>query len=509
MKNKNFVKIILSIFFVFTAALALGAVTTAAKTEEYKVNVDEGAGNYVFYITWENTENSPSVVLTSPGGTVYTADNAPQVTVGEGELTFWFESAEEGTWNVEITGENLGTLTLDAGEVPGKMEITSFDISLSGENAIASWNVTDSAENIEVEIWAAADKVNYGGERVERWSSIEPSASEEFSIRSLDSGDYYFYIKVIGEDGIFNCRYFDERISWREDGIPAKLENVKAYMVDDELWAEWSIPEDCEDFRVMVFDKETGESLFDEVVSETPLWSTAVSQEITSFEVAVAALDGNETGDFEWLTVSPGDFLDVTVTFPEGLIINVPEVNVQVDCSNAYTVSAAINYEMLMEAQAAPGTFTVRMDEGDNQITFYIIDSAGNIKTFGKDYSVDVTAPQLSIMKDLDGLSTDEQTVYLEGHTEQGAVLTLNGDVVTTQNGYFSIPVTLSAGNNKIELISTDTAGNSAYYSADVYQPPVQNNFTLWIVCAAVFVILAVLYLAVFLKGRKKKNEKV
>lgn len=102
---------------------------------------------------------------------------------------------------------------------------------------------------------------------------------------------------------------------------------------------------------------------------------------------------------------------------------------------------------MLVEGSSQSGNYRVDMEEGDNRLSFYVTDSLGNIRTFGKDVHVDVTAPQLSVLRDLNGQSTSENHVFLEGHTEGGAVLTLNGKTVDTQNGYFSIP--LSPGRGK------------------------------------------------------------
>lgn len=107
----------------------------------------------------------------------------------------------------------------------------------------------------------------------------------------------------------------------------------------------------------------------------------------------------------------------MTVTFPEGEAVNTKTVYVQVAFTGDYTVSAALNGEMLAQDSDKAGDYRVDMDEGDNRLSFYVADTAGNIRSFGKDLHVDVTPPQLSILEDLNGQSTAESHVYLEGHT--------------------------------------------------------------------------------------------
>lgn len=146
------------------------------------------------------------------------------------------------------------------------------------------------------------------------------------------------------------------------------------------------------------------------------------------------------------------------------------------------------------------------MDEGDNRLSFYVADTAGNIRSFGKDLHVDVTPPQLSILEDLNGQSTAESHVYLEGHTEGGAALTLNGKPVETKNGYFSVRCSLSVGKNRLELLATDAAGNQASYSAVVERPWFSAQILLWVLCIAVAAALLVIYGVLFIRARRRKK---
>ena len=158
-------RIAASLFLAVVFLLAL-VPAVSAKTGEYEIRLNEAKENYVFSIQWENSEKQADVTITSPSGKRYTLDNMPQADAGEGERMFWFATAEAGTWKVTITGEGLGKVTLDSGVMPGRMDIASFHVQLSGEKGIASWDIRDSEETLRLEIWAAPDPVNYGGQRI-------------------------------------------------------------------------------------------------------------------------------------------------------------------------------------------------------------------------------------------------------------------------------------------------------------------------------------------------------
>ena len=61
-------------------------------------------------IRWENTQHAATVSITSPSGTKYTDnENADLLIVNSyGEKVFELPTAEAGTWELEITGEDLG-----------------------------------------------------------------------------------------------------------------------------------------------------------------------------------------------------------------------------------------------------------------------------------------------------------------------------------------------------------------------------------------------------------------
>ena len=495
-----------SLFLAAVLLAVLLPLSALAKTKEYEIRLNEPKENYVFSVLWDNTDKQADVVITSPSGKTYSLDNMPQAQAGEGELLFWFASAEKGTWKVKITGEGLGTVTLDSGVMPGRMNIVSFTAQVAGDKGTASWNIQDSEEDLTLEIWAAPDPVNYGGKRL---ASVRGKASGqcEFSLSALESGDYYLYLKAIGSGGIFACRYGDGPVPWRSADALPKLSGVKARMLDEELWLSWEAMKDASGYRIRVYDAATGELLTDESAEKKETqWFGEIPASVNKLAVTVAAYRWGNTGDFERHTVTRGNFDGVTVMFPEEEHLNTKTVYVQVTFTGSYTVSGALNDTMLVEGSSQSGNYRVDMEEGDNRLSFYVTDSLGNIRTFGKDVHVDVTAPQRSVLRDLNGQSTSENHVFLEGHTEGGAVLTLNGKTVDTQNGYFSIRCPLSVGKTRLELLATDAAGNQSKYSAVVERPWFSGSVLIWILCIVAGAALLAVYAVIFIRARRKKT---
>lgn len=169
-------------------------------------------------------------------------------------------------------------------------------------------------------------------------------------------------------------------------------------------------------------------------------------------------------------------------------------------------MSAALNDELLVEGGKS-GQYRVDMKEGDNILVFYLEDPAGNLFSYVKSLQVDTVPPQLSIQRDLDGLSTPDSWVYLEGHSEQGAQLLLNGQPVSMISGYFQVRCDLGLGDNQITLTAQDAAGNQAQYTAVVSRTAQGSNIMYWIIGGVVFLLLAALYVFLFIRGVKRRKQ--
>lgn len=116
----------------------------------------------------------------------------------------------------------------------------------------------------------------------------------------------------------------------------------------------------------------------------------------------------------------------------------------------------------------AEGTFAITIDlnEGENTVAAYTIAADDRESELSHQYSVikDTQAPLLEISQPQDNQTIElrkNQNIAVAGKTDAGAQITLNGRLVYTQaDGGFSTNYLLQEGENKLELLAKDEAGN-------------------------------------------------
>jgi len=103
------------------------------------------------------------------------------------------------------------------------------------------------------------------------------------------------------------------------------------------------------------------------------------------------------------------------------------------------------------------------LQEGPNTIHVKAVDKAGNVNE--KDFTIiiDVTRPALSLIKPQTPVfKTSKNTLDIEGSTEPGANLTIDGKGVPVgADGKFALKQKLVLGQNDIHIIARDKAGNT------------------------------------------------
>ena len=103
----------------------------------------------------------------------------------------------------------------------------------------------------------------------------------------------------------------------------------------------------------------------------------------------------------------------------------------------------------------------INLHEGINIIVLEAVDDAGNIAMETLSIELDTYEPILVVRGPANGLLTNMDSVMVTGIVELGTTLTIDGTaVVPDEKGMFSHEVTLSAGENEIEVKATDDATN-------------------------------------------------
>lgn len=117
MSKKSLVILILAILIVAIIITGVFFIIKPKKEANFTVNPPANTTNYVFQIRWENSEQDAIITITSPSGRIYTNVNNPSSYITDRMVIFNVGHAEQGDWLVNIKGESLGKVTLDAGEL--------------------------------------------------------------------------------------------------------------------------------------------------------------------------------------------------------------------------------------------------------------------------------------------------------------------------------------------------------------------------------------------------------
>ncbi|MBI2184852.1 MAG: hypothetical protein HYU39_07840 [Thaumarchaeota archaeon] len=183
----------------------------------------------------------------------------------------------------------------------------------------------------------------------------------------------------------------------------------------------------------------------------------------------VKASQGGSTGQATFTLTSADTTAPTvsTVTLDKTTVKGGASITVTVESSDNIGVTSvtANSVALTLSAGKWTGTITASSTEGSQTISVVAKDAAGNQATSTTSYTVDNTAPAITVSSPADGAKVYKADLTITGTvTDNVAVasLTVGGSSATVAStGAFSATVTLALGSNTITIIATDTAGNS------------------------------------------------
>jgi hypothetical protein len=155
----------------------------------------------------------------------------------------------------------------------------------------------------------------------------------------------------------------------------------------------------------------------------------------------------------------------LNITSPaDGLYTNQSSVTISGTTKAMATVTAR-SLTFSTSTQADPyGKFDMKigLSEGPNIIQLMARDRANNTKTGTLTVTKDTVAPILKVNGVKDGMVSDKVSLIVEGQTEVGAHIKLNGDLIPVGiTGSFGTTLNLTSANNTFVFEATDKAGNT------------------------------------------------
>lgn len=511
--KKNDVKIGVSEYIkILICALILVLISSFnvyADTKELTMNVNNDYTNAAFSITWEKYDKEADVEIVSPDGKTYSKKETPDaVYAAPGEAVISVGQPAKGEWKIKVTGDSLGKIDVNVGQVPNSLIIDSFTVKENGDKYEAEYSVSDCPESIDVEIFADTDSEGFDGEEVYSGNG-GASGTVELNMGMVLSGEYHFYIRI-SSDGTYKRKYSDSVISYQNKDVTDKVQGVTGGKYNDGYYISWEYENEYDDFKIYVWDKDMNLTSEEEVEGEGFYYGDFNTDENGDDEekVYLAVVYANKRCNYDKIEVKSDTELDAEVTFDvEGDITSHKFIEGTVQSSGDCIINAFLNGEQKIENETEAGSYRVIMSDGDNEVIFLVNDEDGNKKEFVKKIYVDTIAPALSVADDINNLVTSKSYVYVSGYSENGATVTLNGREIELQKGYFNEKVDLGLGKNNIELIAEDIAGNKTVYKAVVsYEINKKGRMELYIL-TVIAIALGILYIIVFVKGIRRRRS--
>ena len=156
--------------------------------------------------------------------------------------------------------------------------------------------------------------------------------------------------------------------------------------------------------------------------------------------------------------------------------------------SDTFIFSCFLISYMKVRVSIANRTFSaqVPLQEGNNTITAVARDPLGSAVTDSIQVTLDTTAPAVNIDFPSDGFVTAQDQITVTGMINDIVVGTVNGDQAqVTVNGvtalvsnrsFLAVDVLLTLGENLIEAVGTDRAGNTGSASISVIFEPLVDQ---------------------------------
>jgi predicted heme/steroid binding protein len=137
-------------------------------------------------------------------------------------------------------------------------------------------------------------------------------------------------------------------------------------------------------------------------------------------------------------------------------------VNVTADVYDSYLAESAIAVNGTVVSDTSKYIWdTTAYPDGWYNITATAADMAANTGTDDIWVEVDNTPPELLVNELTDNPTLDEPQYRINGTVEAGAILTINGNLIS-HNGTFEYTTNVTEGTNTITVTATDAAGNTA-----------------------------------------------
>jgi hypothetical protein len=157
------------------------------------------------------------------------------------------------------------------------------------------------------------------------------------------------------------------------------------------------------------------------------------------------------------------------ITRPEYDYVVTNEVNYRIEGITDIDVDLTVAGVLVEVGEDGTFNTTVKLTTGENVISVAAVDALGNRAERTVRLILDTEPPSLQILFPIDGFLTEEDNITINGRTDVGAVLTIEGvEVSVDDKGVFNHDVDIKLGRQAFNVTSTDQAGNEETITLNV-----------------------------------------
>ena len=478
-----------------------------SQQEEGVIVTLNGQESALLEISAEDISDQYTVI--KPDGTeyelVFSGEDANALLDEEKNLLYVsIVEAIDGDW--KIISEEPTVFTVQLISVKNDPVIHSVSAEpLSLNNAKVTWDA-HPAEDVTVSIYASEEK----GENTGYLLAEQLPAKGETVVtlpEQLDTGDYYIYVKAEREGNGSDWMYADKTVAYVDELSPDAPTVLGASNISNgSFTVSWTDDKNTDLDGYLIANLVEGKIDYENsVYVEKDKKEARINhwQQNQSYELVVLAVStsGNEEEELIhyspqsnvasfYLPASTPPTMDLQFQSVDGDIhekdfegdtyyfTNKEQVQVQGKTDENVLMSIILNGEPLYSAEASELNETITLGIGLNEMQVSFVDQNGDetVKTY--QFYFDSISPVLHVDAPKDGITVNGSTILINGQTEAGSILTVNGENVNVgENGDFQHEIVVPSDKNteNITITAADFAGNQENYSAVV---TVEHNET-------------------------------
>ncbi len=478
------------------ALLASVIISSMAFAEEAAIRVYLGrdAGNGVFIISWANSEEPAVVELTGPNGEKIAANESNSV-FETGRITMKVPDVKRGYWNVLVSGEGLGSISVTGGSLDGissgsEDEDTSGKFSASYDNGKIefNWNIETDEDEIGLSVYLYGAN---GSDRIYNDYDAPRTGTGTVDVSSYNTGIYKVRAEVYTggktEKIIEKDPFYIEQKNAGE-----KVSGIRAGSVDGEFFIIWDSYNMNNSYVVTMYDYDTMDVIDSDTVYQNR-FTIPLDNAPSKFKYSVSSLEGRVAGGFDVFEYEK-HIPSGAVLFPDISVTKDESIDISIAGEDGCTAAVYLDEECVND-DLTNGNYSFVLSEGEHKIVVLISDAFGNIATFEKNMTVDKTPPVISLNNN-DNETTNSESIIISGSTEPNAVVTVNGVEQNSANGSFSAKIDVERGITAVTVSVYDAAGNKSVRSITVER---NNSIPSFIIKAAAAAIVCIALLAWYL----------